>query len=821
MLKDEYKYLKEINKKYTILYIKKEFLENEVIEKINLEEIKYGLALSELLIGYKNNDYVELALEYATIITTVVKDKKIIKRCSDILNRLTIFTFEDVLRRKEKDKVELSGSGFSGMEELGHRRKYLRNLGNEKVLLNKFQAELNDAINNYKNVSISASTSAGKSYLMQKNIIDMISKEKVMKIIYVVPTRALISQVMTDFQRELKNIGLSKETTLSCTSHIEEGDLKDRCILVLTQERLNQIFFEEGINLDINVIVVDEAQEIGGGARGVLLEYVINNAKRRWEKCNIIFLAPLIGNPETFIEKFNLEKSYSKKEEFRTVNQNLISLERIRGKSKMEIRYENSHIGEFPYREEDLSRKEKKIAYIFRNFNNNENSIIYSKIPSEARKIAIEIAKEMEEVIDSEIEIFVEFLKSYICEQYELVDLIKRGVAYHFSGIPSIIKNGIEELATKGKLKVIACTTTLLAGVNVQANNIYVYETKKKNDELTNLEFWNLIGRAGRMKYDVCGNIILINLKLTEEFPEYRRADIGGVVFAKEEIINNEKKQLENYIEKADNEFLDKNKKKIYENIESTLVIEGFLKKEDEKIEKIDKLIEIKIKENKVPEKIVRKLIGIDLKKLNLLWEKMNDCENIEECILVNPFAKNANKKLMEVLGIISEIFLENKYKSVAYRGYIVSKALKWIRENSFRQILFENKNIALMDNEKINNEISTALKVINTDIRYEMSKYIYAYQEILKEILKLQNKEVLIAKMPNYPLYLEFGAARKKTLDLMCMGFMRETAILLERYVKSEELLDIKKEIKSINIEEITCSNYIKQRLKEQINIL
>ena len=195
------------------------------------------------------------------------------------------------------------------------------------------------------------------------------------------------------------------------------------------------------------------------------------------------------------------------------------------------------------------------------------------------RKIANKLAENISNCMDKNIKIreFRDFLKNYICEEYDLSKLIEKGIAYHYSKLPTIVKMGIEDLAKEGLLKFVTCTSTLLEGVNVQANNIYIYNAKKKYEPLSNLEFWNLSGRAGRMTNDLCGNIICIDFKNDWYDERYSKRNIENVDFKKNKIINSELGSFDLYITKKDEIRENKqNKDKIesYRNLESVLILE-------------------------------------------------------------------------------------------------------------------------------------------------------------------------------------------------------------------------------------------------------
>ena len=79
--------------------------------------------------------------------------------------------------------------------------------------------------------------------------------------------------------------------------------------------------------------------------------------------------------------------------------------------------------------------------------------------------------------------------------------------------MPNQVRILIEDLFKEKKLIYLFCTSTLLEGVNLPAQNIFIMKpTQGKGNYLDRLSFWNLAGRAGRLLKDYYGNIYCINI---------------------------------------------------------------------------------------------------------------------------------------------------------------------------------------------------------------------------------------------------------------------------------------------------------------------
>ncbi len=116
-------------------------------------------------------------------------------------------------------------------------------------------------------------------------------------------------------------------------------------------------------------------------------------------------------------------------------------------------------------------------------------------IPKEEQILLENAAKQIEEKIHKE---------------YYLAKLVRKRVAYHIGALPAEIRTQIESLIRKGIIKYCFCTSTLLEGVNVPVDNLFVFDNKKARSKMTTTDAFNLMGRAGRVTLNEYGNVFLI-----------------------------------------------------------------------------------------------------------------------------------------------------------------------------------------------------------------------------------------------------------------------------------------------------------------------
>ncbi len=149
-----------------------------------------------------------------------------------------------------------------------------------------------------------------------------------------------------------------------------------------------------------------------------------------------------------------------------------------------------------------------------------KQALVFVSSKKSAEKSAEDISHKMETKSD-ELDLLSDDIISAIpkptkqCER--LSRCVKKGVAFHHSGLTHKQRDIVEEGFRKGKISIICCTPTLAAGVDLPAFRAIIKELKRFSDTgwggmqyIPVLEYLQMAGRAGRPKFDKFGEAICI-----------------------------------------------------------------------------------------------------------------------------------------------------------------------------------------------------------------------------------------------------------------------------------------------------------------------
>ncbi|MBW2998540.1 hypothetical protein KY321_03285 [Candidatus Woesearchaeota archaeon] len=146
-----------------------------------------------------------------------------------------------------------------------------------------------------------------------------------------------------------------------------------------------------------------------------------------------------------------------------------------------------------------------------------KQALVFVNTKNSAEKQAEEISKRVDE--NNEIWDFIskealEVLSTPTKQCKRLAQCLKKGIAFHHSGLNNKQRELIEDNFREGNIKIICCTPTLAAGLDLPAYRAILKDLKRFTNQgmryIPVLEYLQMAGRAGRPKFDTVGEAICI-----------------------------------------------------------------------------------------------------------------------------------------------------------------------------------------------------------------------------------------------------------------------------------------------------------------------
>jgi superfamily II DNA/RNA helicase len=736
-----------------------------------------------------------LAYEIATHSLAISKgNPAFIKAIEFLLARLGNFPGRELLRLRYRVALAepIAQAPALTFEAFGHERENtIRSPSGQSLMLTDFQLDLFDTLNNTAAVSVSAPTSAGKSFILALQIVRRFSSNSDATIIYVVPTRALIHEVLLRLRRALQDAGL---TDVALRSVPQQVNTAGGTVYVLTQERLLTLLQVADSDFRVDVVFVDEAQGLRDGSRGVLLQAAVENIFRRFPSAECVFASPLIKNPRYMLDLFS-KQGTTAHETHSPVAQSFI-IAKPSG--------ENNNYAEFSVirRGQIIPLSRRTLDVDFRNMHflqrraflawavtgERDGCLVYANGAWEAEETASALAKlRPTHTAPREVEEFISYIRENVHPEYGLVEPLKAGVGFHHGEMPASVRTGVEDLFRMRKLQFVCCTGTLLQGVNLPARHLIVERPRRGNGQpMGAADFLNLAGRAGRLQKEFHGNVWCLRPDYWPKAPR-DRAELPDVVSALETVMRDGGKAVQRVLNgevgadpdgaataaighllaeyvhgKRPWDFSTPPEAK--EDLEATMAALG------------------NIPVN-LPLDVLKRNSGILPTRLENLRRALLEEPTLDGLLPLSPFQIGFYPRLRSIFAIVHrELHVTNslQYKFDAWL------ASRWIHQDTLQQIIESSVKWRVVHGlpSEVQITIRKTVRRIENWIRYRWVRSLRAYHDVLGVVLRLQNRNQDADSLSPIYYYLEYGAFDRAILSLISLGFSRTAALMLKRLV-------------------------------------
>jgi replicative superfamily II helicase len=442
-----------------------------------------------------------------------------------------------------------------------------------------------------------------------------------------------------------------------------------------------------------------------------------------------------------------------------------------------------------------------------------ETSIIYCNEPSAADKVGLDIAGQIQgESDDPDLVDLANFLRQEIHPQYRLATLIRKGIAFHYGNIPQIIRGRIEELLRDKKLRFVCCTSTLLQGMNLPAKNIFVEDPKKGRGAAMNKgDFWNLVGRAGRLSKEFNGNVFCIFGKdWDSDVTSDRLVAIESAfeVATKErtlELLQVVKEPPQSSESKALS-WAEQTYARIYADFISSgkRLVDLSDEKTKDPFSQIDR-VSSEFKKT-LPDEVFLNNYYVHPARLEFLAEFFRGQQDLKAWVPTYPWAQQSYYRLRAIFKVIEDLLIRSQNRSYEYHAFL---ATEWMKGSSLKELVSNKIERAQVkgDSDKINTAIRELFDDLESQLRYKYVKYTRIYHDILRAILVERGMTAESETLLPIHLFLEYGAANQTLISLMALGLSRTSALLFKSYLSLRDELNVSESqsyLNSVNLERI-----------------
>jgi helicase len=359
-------------------------------------------------------------------------------------------------------------------------------------------------------------TSSGKSLVAYYGILR--AWKRGLRSLYVVPLRALAEEKHEDlkFFEELGlKVGISTGDYDRPSNYLKSYD-----VIISTSEKVDSLLRNNPSVFDnLGFVVFDEIHNILDESRGSTLEIVISKIRFLIEGAQFIAMSATVRNVQDIAMWLN---SLEVTSDFRPVplRKFVLTLDSVVDEDGILV----SDVDTF----ED---------FVTDSLENSGQTLIFVRSRKSAESTAEKMSRFVERKLGtSEREALSELKYDADSPGYEkLIPIITKGVGYHHAGMLSEQRRLVERLFKERKIKVIVATTTLAAGLNLPARSVIIKDVYRYDGFssvlIPNLEVQQMLGRAGRVKYDRIGNGYIYTSKnrLQEVFSTYVNGELEGI----------------------------------------------------------------------------------------------------------------------------------------------------------------------------------------------------------------------------------------------------------------------------------------------------
>lgn len=714
-------------------------------------------------------------------------------------------------------------------------KEYLRIPSEQDKYFLSSQKEVFDHMVGDSFFSYSGPTSMGKSFVMRTFIREQIKKESKCNFAVIIPTKALINEVSKELSDNLGSLLREHDYRIvtSAGAAILQDKNAHKYICVMTPERLMYQLIGYP-DIPIHYLFIDEAQKISDKeGRSAFYYQIVEMLYREEPHPHIIFASPHIPNPGIYLEL--VPSVIAGERTHYTSTYTPVSQQKF----LIDIRSHN--LGYYNSLTQELHTlasfdPDMTLQSFLIELGSEKKNLVYCNAKWKVVEFAREYANGLPVLYDPDLIALAAEIREEIHDHYYLADTIEKGVAYHVGYLPTSIRLRIEELFRKreGGVHTIFCTSTLLEGVNLPADNLFITDYKNGSYPMSAVEFRNLIGRVGRLQYSLYGNAFLVCLPNENTEPQnyvtLLKKDIELQLLSVNTISDKEKEyirdclkagktKLEKLSGQTDEDFALMRKTANILLRDIMLDRKGRISREFECILTNDDIVLIKKqftgRQNEPDDDI-----NLSLDQITAL---ANAIAKGLDYPPVNIYGYAGYQDTLAFLEQLCDVFDWETYESGtlgyvkegkhAKLKYYATLLIQWLTGNGIKYLIdqaisykrgkniyIKGESVPFVEGAEHNNKvIEDTLNVVNDIILFRLSNY---FMRFSMELKKHKQKEFLTN---DWYEYVEYGTTNKVCILLQKNGFSSEVATYIHKH-ESQYVEHTEDGIK-LNMSVLACS--------------
>lgn len=400
-------------------------------------------------------------------------------------------------------------------------------LSQRAVLPQLFSAEQSGII-------VSIPTSSGKTRIAEMAILNALISNPEGKILYIAPFRSLAYEIENSFGDlfATAKIRVSHLYGGSLFTSLDVEELSEASIVIATPEKVKAIFrCQQEFFKELSLVVMDEGHLLGREQRQVGNEIFYEELRcfLKGLDCKYLLLSAVLPNTDDLAKWLTGTDNNTYHTNWRPskqicgiLNWNGVSVGLDWYKGNIISSFNRNFVVryELPRKPRERTKhyypknKVEAIVETARKLESFGSTLIYVPIKKSCINYAEAYAKSLEpgQAYSFKNELERRIFELVCKETYSIptiYDYATKGIFYHNADLFTDVRITLEKLMQSEHPRVIIATSTLSQGVNLGVSTVILSSVYNAGKHISNRDFWNLAGRAGRAFVDEEGKILV------------------------------------------------------------------------------------------------------------------------------------------------------------------------------------------------------------------------------------------------------------------------------------------------------------------------